>query len=451
MSRHGWIAAACSLVALLTAPAVASADNSFTCRASAARATLGGTDVAEPTVANRPADPCLADAAGVPEIQGLGAGIQQAQTRDAFAQTTTNRVKPAPADQSATSEAGIAHADLLANPSGGWVLTADAVNSRATAYCAGSQTLFDTASNVGTVVLGGHTIDLNGPAQQLFDGISGSPLGSVVQIKANQPPIIDGNTVIRRALQVTITLGDTTVLDTVLGESRAEGTCAVPPSPPPGPDGSAADGATGQCVRTIVVPGTGDPRKPCPDGAFLRTDGVCVNVEYVPVSGNSAGVAVVLGTSESAAPGAAPPPVNVDASRLGPCRSKSKFGSGFIYVGTDGDDTITGSRDNDVILAGGGNDRASGGDANDGVRGEAGNDRVDGSNGNDTVLGDAGRNNVIGGRGNDILRGAKGPDKLDGGIGNDNLRDKGGRNFLLGGAGNNKITGGAGRGQNTQR
>src|SRR4051795_8858162 len=137
MPRHGWLAAALSaLVAILVLPAIASADNSFTCRASAARATLGGNDVAEPAVANRPNDPCVGDAAGVPDVQGLGAGLQQAQTRDAFAQTTTNRVKPNPADQSVTSAAGVAHAGLPANPSGGWVLSADGVTSSSTAYCA---------------------------------------------------------------------------------------------------------------------------------------------------------------------------------------------------------------------------------------------------------------------------------------------------------------------------
>src|SRR4051794_30698456 len=144
MQRHGWLAVACALIAILVVPAIASADNSFSCRSSAARATLGGNDVAEPTVANRPNDPCLAEAAGVPEVQALGARLQQAPTPDAFATTSTNRVKPAPADQSATSEAGISHADLLSNPAGGWVATVDGINSKATAYCAGSQTLFDT-------------------------------------------------------------------------------------------------------------------------------------------------------------------------------------------------------------------------------------------------------------------------------------------------------------------
>ena len=72
------------------------------------------------------------------------------------------------------------------------------------------------------------------------------------------------------------------------------------------------------------------------------------------------------GTASGGGPGAGPGQINVEGARLGPCRSKAKFGWGFVYVGTEGDDTITGSKDNDVILAGGGNDRASGGDRHGG-------------------------------------------------------------------------------------
>src|SRR4051794_16673497 len=322
MPRQGWLAAAFTLVAILVVPSIASADNSFSCRSSAVRASLGGTDVAEPTVANRGNDPCAADAAGVPGVQALGAAIQQAQTRDAYATTKTNRIKPNPAEQSASSEAGVSHVDALANPAGGWVLSADGVTSKATAYCAGSQTLFDTSSNVGTVTLGGQTLDLNGPAEQLFDGISGSPLGALVKIKANGEPSIQGNSVTKRALQITVTLGGNTVLDAVVGESRAGGTCTVPPAPPPCPDTYEYDVATGTCVRTITVPGTGNPRNPCPQGSLEKTDGTCARVEYVPVSGNSAGVTVVMGsTASSNGQGGGIPLTkgDIDQSRLGPC------------------------------------------------------------------------------------------------------------------------------------
>jgi Ca2+-binding RTX toxin-like protein len=447
--RTGLIAAAVALAVVSIAPAAASADNSFTCRGSAARITLGGTNnAAEPVVANRANDPCVGDAAGVPEVQALGSQLQQATTRNAYAKTSLTRLKPNPADRSGTAEAGVDHTDALANPAGGWAVTADGVNSSASAYCAGSKTEFETQSKVAQVVLGGQPIDLDGPLlQKIADGINDSDLSQLVKVKVNAPQVIDGNTVTRRALEIELAPGGNAVADIVIGESQAGATCVIPPSPPPCPGGYEFDVATGQCVRTITVAGTGDPRKPCPSGSLSLTDGTCVRNEYVPVVGNSAGVIAVQGaTGGGVNPlGSGLTRADIPASRLGPCANTKKFPGDWIFVGTDGNDTITGTNQSDIILAGGGNDRASGGDGNDCVRGEAGNDRVDGSNANDTVLGDAGKNVIIGGRGNDTLRGDKGSDKLDGGIGNDNLRDKGGRNFLLGGAGTNRITGGPGR------
>jgi Ca2+-binding RTX toxin-like protein len=451
MNRQGWVAAAiATLAAALLVPASASADNSFTCRGSAARVTLGGTNViAEPTVANRPNDPCTGDAAGIPEVQVLGAPqLQQATTRNAYARTSMSRIKPSPADQTAAAEAGVDHSDALANPSGGWVVTADGVNSRASAGCAGSQTEFKSASTVANVSVGGQSIPIDDALQKIIDPLNAGGLDQLINIQINPPEVRSGNSVKKIALEITLAPGGNPIADVVLGESQAGANCVVPPNPPPCPDGFQYDVATGTCVQVITVPGTGNPRQPCPDDAFSTPQGTCVKNVYVPVVGNSAGVQVFTppepGAGGTGVQGATAAGGRVPAARLGPCTAK-KFDGSFVILGTDGDDTITGTNQNDIILAGGGNDRASGGDGNDCIRGEAGNDRVDGSNGNDTVLGDAGKNVVVGGRGNDTLRGNKGPDRLDGGLGNDNLRDTGGRNFLLGGPGNNRITGGPGR------
>ena len=148
----------------------------------------------------------------------------------------------------------------------------------------------------------GRTSTSTAPPSSFLDGINGSPLGSAVQIKANQPPIIEGNTVTKRALQITVTLGGNTVLDTVLGESKAGGTCVVPPSPPPCPEGYEYDVATGHCVRTITVPGTGNPRNPCPQGSFERA-GRHLRHRRVRAGDRQLGGVVVLGNSESGAAG----------------------------------------------------------------------------------------------------------------------------------------------------
>ncbi len=79
-------------------------------------------------------------------------------------------------------------------------------------------------------------------------------------------------------------------------------------------------------------------------------------------------------------------------------------------IGTDLDDTLTGSSSGDYLDGRGGNDTLSGG---------AGNDTLDGGAGNDTLYGGTGNDSLIGGAGNDTLAGGAGDDSLEGGDGND--------------------------------
>lgn len=83
-----------------------------------------------------------------------------------------------------------------------------------------------------------------------------------------------------------------------------------------------------------------------------------------------------------------------------------------VIFGTTEDDSIRGSRWDDLIRLFGGHDRATGG---------AGNDTLDGGFGNDTLTGGSGRDHLLGGTGNDELHGNSGNDTLDGGAGNDSL------------------------------
>ena len=99
-----------------------------------------------------------------------------------------------------------------------------------------------------------------------------------------------------------------------------------------------------------------------------------------------------------------------------------------IKLGTNGDDTITGSdysdiifgfRGNDAIFAGGGNDVVFAGRGDDWVDGGKGNDRLFGGAGNDVLIGGDGDDDLHGGRGRDLLLGGAGRDHLSGGEGND--------------------------------
>jgi Ca2+-binding RTX toxin-like protein len=103
--------------------------------------------------------------------------------------------------------------------------------------------------------------------------------------------------------------------------------------------------------------------------------------------------------------------------------------------GSDGNETIDGSEDNDVISAGEGDDIVEGDEGNDVVCAHDGNDRVEGGSGIDVVNGNQGDDNVQGGEGDDVVRGGKGNDRVMGGEGNDAVYGDLGFDELTGGGG----------------
>src|SRR5512136_2207230 len=102
----------------------------------------------------------------------------------------------------------------------------------------------------------------------------------------------------------------------------------------------------------------------------------------------------------------------------------SSFSGGIQAL--DGDDTVTGSTDSELIYGNRGDDNVAGGNGADILRG---------GQGNDTLFGDDG---------NDQLFGGKGDDLLNGGAGNDSLFGRAGDDILIGAAGTDTLTGGVG-------
>jgi Ca2+-binding RTX toxin-like protein len=106
-----------------------------------------------------------------------------------------------------------------------------------------------------------------------------------------------------------------------------------------------------------------------------------------------------------------------------------------VVSGSDSNETIDGSQDNDVISAGGGDDVVEGDEGNDVVCAHDGNDRVEGGAGIDVINGNQGDDNVMGGDGDDVVRGGKGNDRVMGGDGNDAVYGDLGFDELTGGGG----------------
>lgn len=110
------------------------------------------------------------------------------------------------------------------------------------------------------------------------------------------------------------------------------------------------------------------------------------------------------------------------------------LGRQATHVGTQGNDTISGTSGPDVIVGLRGADVLSG---------KAGVDVICGAGGNDVLNGGQGIDYLIGGAGADILRGKKGNDRLFGNSGDDRLIGAPGRDRIFGGSGNDWLFGGA--------
>lgn len=112
--------------------------------------------------------------------------------------------------------------------------------------------------------------------------------------------------------------------------------------------------------------------------------------------------------------------------------------SGFLSVGTDGDDTVrglsSGTARNDILEGRGGNDALYGYD---------GDDLYYGGDGDDTLYGSSqyGQKTQHGEAGNDTLYGGWDGDLLYGGSGNDDLWGSNGDDYLLGGTGTDYLYG----------
>ncbi|WP_179381634.1 S8 family serine peptidase [Jannaschia marina] len=89
----------------------------------------------------------------------------------------------------------------------------------------------------------------------------------------------------------------------------------------------------------------------------------------------------------------------------------------------DGDDTLRGWSQDNILFSG------------------RGNDRLYGYDGDDTLMGDAGRDQLVGGAGDDSLRGGSSSDTLYGGSGDDTLRGDSGGDALYAGTGNDRLYG----------
>jgi Ca2+-binding RTX toxin-like protein len=115
------------------------------------------------------------------------------------------------------------------------------------------------------------------------------------------------------------------------------------------------------------------------------------------------------------------------------------------FTSGDFNDSVTGTDTSLYLSMNGGDDTAVGGlagdlflgmDGNDSLSGGAGSDRLEGGDGQDSLLGGTGIDTLLGGTGNDRLDGGADADSLDGGAGDDTLVGTLGTDTLSGGTEN---------------
>jgi Ca2+-binding RTX toxin-like protein len=190
-------------------------------------------------------------------------------------------------------------------------------------------------------------------------------------------------------------------------------------------------------VITLVTP---------PDGASYDLDAV-VNADY----GCADSLSGLVSCAGPVAPGSP-----IDTASAGPhaftvtaddaAGNAAQVSAGYVVLllcggltptilGTPGSDTITGTKQRDVIHGLSGDDT---------IKGLGGQDVICGGTGNDTLNGGNGADVLLGGGENDTLNGRGGADVLDGGGGDDILNGDSGNDALDGGAGTDVCNGAQG-------
>lgn len=263
MDRKMRVCPALLAAALLAGPAVASAEPSWSCSA-----TAGWASGRAPAVGGNPCPVAQAtagsaagfDAAGTIRVDGGG----ESQTTDA------RRPRAAVDLETLT----------IANADGSFTLDASKLASRADAFCdSNRRPAFASAGSPGTVSLNGRPIDTSRDYSEPGLGVNGAPLFGKITIRFGEVAKSDTG-LTRREIHVVVTDKDgAVVFEAVAGEvgtQREGAVCEPPPICPAGQEPQA-----GRCVQVTVaplpppspVPGTSIPGQPQRSPAKPRARG----------------------------------------------------------------------------------------------------------------------------------------------------------------------------------
>lgn len=205
-----------------TAGSGGSEDPTFTCRASALRVDTASTGPIEPFVASRDSATCRTEDASLIGGAQLPGGLGQASA--VIARTTVS-------DDSSSAEAGVLDA-MLNLPAPVGTVGAEVLTSEATASCNDGVASFTGSSNIAQITIGDSVIEPIPGQPQTIEIVPGGEI--LVVTFADQERTAEQIT--QRALVIQAFLGETQLLEVVVGEAIADvhGCKADKPKPPKG-------------------------------------------------------------------------------------------------------------------------------------------------------------------------------------------------------------------------
>ncbi len=260
-------------------------------------------------------------------------------------------------------------------------------------------------------------------------------------------PVDDAPTAVDDA--VTVTEGQTMVLDVLANDSDIDGDAITIVSVTDPLNGTVSVNASGEVVYTAAgsVLGPDSFTYTISDGD--QTDTATVTVSVLPNLNGDDSDNWITATDA---------PELIDGA--GGNDTISALGGDDTVTGGTGRDSIDGGAGNDFIDAGSGSDvivggpatgndlfdsdTISGGNGYDTISGGWDSDLLNGDKGNDSVMGDAGDDAIFGGDGNDTLDGGTEDDDIDGGADDDLIFGGSGNDQIEGGSGNDTVDGGSG-------
>jgi hypothetical protein len=448
-----------------TAPATPiSASTAFGCRASVLRASLAGSVLTEPTVANNAGQPCNDASTLISQpVNLLGNSLISLGTvgpAGAYTYETGNL------DGTGTpGAAAVATINALSLNIGGYTLSvAGPIQAQTAIECTNTTLGEQYSSNLNALNISGPGLPAGGESLDLGTGINtlvgGLPqaLSALISIKANNL-IVDSNSVTEQLLNISLlTLGSTPTVNVVLGEATVSvpdtSVCAnnvpVPPTTNTvtntvttsttvtGPDGAVTtvtgpsntvtqpggsttitgkDGtATTVTTTTTVLQPTGSVPSTleiCATGSVLDpTTGNCVIYDGTqtifvskPFKGPTGGTVVTLAAARS--------------KLSSPCLSGA--GPGWALIVTLKNGSATGTPASDRIIGTNSGQYITGLAGDDCIDGQGANAKLKDGNGKDRLYVSTGVNRVIAGNGNNVIHGGNGKDWITDGTGSDTI------------------------------